>query len=132
MGQPTGLALPVGVTPAGRARLSTDDEQLTKIIGLHLSTSDSSNPFQEIGIDGVIFEVNDRRIQPLIRYRLGQLFGRLKGERRAKLDEASIKFTIIEDTGEQELFFKYWNLKTNKPHDFRGTVDLISGRVIPS
>lgn len=131
MAQPTGLAIPVGVNPDGRARLSTDDEQLVKIIGLHLSIADSENPFQRIGIDGVVFEVNDTRIRPLIRYRLELLFGRLKGERRAKLDENSIKFTSTEDTGELELFFRYWNLKTNRLQDFTGAIDMTSGRVIP-
>lgn len=129
MAHPTGLAIPVGVTSDGRARLSTGDEQLTKIIGLHLSNADSENPFQKIGIDGIVFDINDRRAQPLIRYRMDALFARLKGEKRAKLDEDSIRFTSLE--GEMELHFKYWNLRTNEPLDFRGAIDLMSGRVIP-
>ncbi len=127
----TGLALPVGVTSAGRARLSTGDEQLEKIIGLHLSFSDSENPFQDIGIDQVIFNVNDQRLQPLIRFRLQALFDRLKADERAELDEGSVIFVTDEQEGEMELKFKYVNLRTNRPESFRGRVDLIAGRVVP-
>lgn len=132
MAHPTGLAIPVGITSAGRARLSTGDEQLVKIIGTHLSNADSENPFQQIGISGIVFGINDKRVQPLIRHRLGTLFGRLKAEGRAELDEGSIRFENIPDEGELELFFKYLNLRTNETEDFRGFVDRASGRVIPS
>jgi hypothetical protein len=124
----SGLSIPVGVGPDGRAKIDTSDRQLVKIIGLHLSFSDSENPFQDIGIDQVIFNVNDKRIKPLIRYRLNALFERLEGEERAKLDENSVKFEA--DEGDLILEFKYWNLETNKPQDFRGTVDLVSGRIV--
>jgi hypothetical protein len=123
-----GLSIPVGVGPDGRARIDKDDQQLVKIIGLHLSFSDSENPFQDIGIDQVIFNVNDKRLQPLIRYRLNALFGRLEAEDRAKLDENSVKFESVE--AELILEFKFWNLETNNPVDFRGTVDLVSGRIV--
>lgn len=127
---PTGLAIPVGVRPDGRAKLSSNDEQEIKIIGLHLSFSDSENPFQDIGIDQIVFDVNDSRLQPLIRYRLGVLFDSLEADGRAKLDADSVQFASEE--GDMILQFKYWNLKTNKPEDFRGTVDLLSGRVVPA
>lgn len=126
-----GLAIPVGVGPDGRAKLVSGDDQLIKIIGLHLSFSDSENPFQDIGIDQVIFNINDTRLIPLIRYRLGELFKSLEADELAKLDENSVKFIQDEAEGEMVLEFKFWNLETNEPVDFRGTVDLISGRIIP-
>lgn len=126
-----GLAIPVGTGPDGRAKLERNDQQLTKIIGSHLSFSDSENPYQDIGIDQVIFDINDKRLQPLIRYRLEVLFDRLEAEERARLDDGSIKFIQDAHEGEMVLEFKYWNLETNEPLDFRGTVDLISGRVVP-
>ncbi len=132
MAHPTGLRIPVGVNASGRAATVTGDEQLEKIIGLHLSLSDSENPFQDVGIDGIIFEVNDTRAQPLVRHRLRTLFDRLKGEGRAKLDDRSVRFVSTPNAGELELYFRYWNLRTNEPGDFRGTLDLISGRMIPS
>jgi hypothetical protein len=110
----------------------TGDEQLTKIIGLHLSLSDSENPFQDVGIEGIVFDINDTRAQPLIRHRLRTLFDRLKAEGRASLDEQSVRFVSTPGSGELELLFRYWNLRTNEPGDFRGTLDLMSGRMIPS
>lgn len=126
----TGLSIPVGVGPDGRAKLDTGDDQLVKIIGLHLSCADSENPYQDIGVDQVVFNLNDRRLQPFIRYRLGVLFARLAADQRAKLDDKSVAFSHSND-GELTLSFKFWNLETNKPVDFFGTVDLISGRVAP-
>jgi hypothetical protein len=125
----SGLTLPVGVGPDGRALISTGDVQLIKIIGAHLSFSDSENPFQDIGIDQVIFDINDSRLQPFIRYRLGTLFERLQKEDRARLDVDSILFES--DEGELTLGFRYHNLRTNEPVDFRGSIDLLSGRVVP-
>jgi hypothetical protein len=125
----TGLQIPLGVNRSGRANLVSDDSQIIKIIALHMSISDSENPFQDIGLDGLIYDINDTRLQPVLKHKLVELFVSLKADEIAELDESSIKF--IEEDGELILDFRFYNLSSNSPVDVRATVDKIGGRIVP-
>lgn len=125
----TGLSVPIGVTPSGRASIDTGDSHLAKIIALALSDVDSENPFKTLPQLPLIFDINEGSIvNPIVRHRVISLFQRLESEERAKLVEESLAFSNVE--GELVVEFNYINLKLNRPTNIKGRYDLATGRFI--
>lgn len=117
-----GLALPVGRDKSGRAKISTGADQTYKIARIGLQTGESTNPFQDLGLDrGIIYsapEVAKSRFRSMA----VALFKDLEQQRRAKFNEVS--FRQIPDTGEIQADISYKDLETDPPEDQTMTLSL--------
>lgn len=112
----TGLTLPIAVVN-GRVLRSSGTEQLHKVIMLGLSENDSDNPFQDIGFNRGVFDVNDPSQAARYTNRIVRLFQRLEGEGRAKLTAGYPKF---ETSGEELIVtIKYIDLETDQPQEYQ-------------
>jgi len=120
---PTGLQIPIGVSPTGSSALSTSDDNDKKIIGIALGADENENAFQQaIGMgEAAIFDVDDPTSRARVIQRLKQIFRRFESEKRYRLDLASIRWTSEEDTGNSVLSFRYINLESDEPQDFSRT-----------
>lgn len=120
---PTGLQIPIGVSPTGSSSLATSDDNDKKIIGIALGADDNENAFQQaIGMgEAAIFDVDDPTMRARITQRLKQIFRRFESEKRYRLDLASVKWETEEDTGNVVLNFRYINLESDEPADFSRT-----------
>jgi len=118
---PTGLAIPVGVTTSGSARLVSGDENDDKILKLGLGDDDNDNAFQQaIGMGtGMVFDTLDVNQRARITQKLVRLFARWEAQKRYKLRTSTVKWEEDAENGELILVFKYVNLEANKEQDFR-------------
>jgi hypothetical protein len=118
----TGLSIPVGANKAGRAAMSTADENDSKIISTALSDCDSDNAFQqELGLgSGMIFDVNDPLVRAKIMRRLNLIFDEFEKLKRYRLQEDTVKWSKDDDGG-LFLEFKYLNIESDELHTFQET-----------
>lgn len=112
----TGLTLPIAVVN-GRVLRSSGTDQLHKVIMLGLAENDSDNPFQDIGFNHGVFDVNDPSQAARYTNRIARLFARLEAEGRARLMPGYPKF---ESVGEELIAtIKYIDLETDKPQEYQ-------------
>lgn len=119
-----GLALPVGVTSAGGARLSERDEHADQIIFTALSDNDNRNAFQQdlgLGID-MIFGVESAALRAQILRRITNIFRTFEQLELFKLVSESIEFNSNPGTGDLDLTFKYINLESDEVKLFSRTL----------
>lgn len=116
---PTGLAVPVGVGQDGGARLSTGDENDSKIIRLALGSDDNENAFQQnIGLgDRMVFDIADSVARSKITRRLLELFRSFEAQQRYILRQNTIQWT--EGEGEITLSFMYVQVESDQEKEFR-------------
>ena len=113
-----GLALPVGVTTSGGAKLVGGDENDRKIITLALGSGWSENAFQQeiaLGQD-MIFQINDPTVRAMIKRRLITIFRDFQAQNRYRLLLNTLKWT--EGNQELTLEFKYANLEADEVKDY--------------
>jgi hypothetical protein len=106
---PTGLAMPVGVSQGGGARLSSGDENDDKIIRLALGDDANENAFQQnVGVGAnMIFGQSD------------QVFRRFEAQKRYILRRNTIRWTQDSETQEMILTLKYLSVESDKEQMFR-------------
>ena len=115
---PTGLAIPVGVTKAGRSALASSDDNDWKILSTSLSDCDNENAFQQsVGIPAnVVFDINDPKTRARVMTRLASIFREFVAQNRYKLKRETIKWS---SQGEAMLLeFKYLNLESDEEETF--------------
>lgn len=116
---PKGLKIPVGVAPSGGAALVDSDANDRKIIGLALGSCDNENAFQQdigIGTD-MVFDISDGSLRASILRRLHDIFQDFEREKRYRLLKDTVRWA--EGDGELELGFKYLNLESDEPKEFK-------------
>lgn len=118
---PTGLAMPVGVSSDGGARLAIGDANDDKIIRLALGDDANENAFQQnvgVGAD-MVFGQSDELLQASIMRRIGEVFKRFEAQRRYTIKRETIAWS--QDSGSQELIlqFKYVSLESESEQTFR-------------
>lgn len=109
-----GIAVPAQVTDGGRLKLVKDDEYVQQLVFTALGDGDSENPFQpDLGLgDGMVFQLNDRREQARVKYRIERAFKSLESRLLAKLP-ASRAISFVETVeGELEVVVRYLNMET--------------------
>lgn len=115
---PVGLALPVGVDPAGGAELVEADKQSNKIIRLALSPCYSSHAFQQdLGLgEGGVFDLAVPEGKARLRARIKRLFTAFHAEARYRLVAGSIKLEDGPGEGELSLELKYKDLESDEEY----------------
>jgi hypothetical protein len=118
---PTGLAMPVGVSQGGGARLSSGDENDDKIIRLALGDDANENAFQQnVGVGAnMIFGQSDQVLQATIMRRLNDVFRRFEAQKRYILRRNTIRWTQDSETQEMILTLKYLSVESDKEQMFR-------------
>lgn len=112
----TGLTLPIAVEN-GRVMRESGTNQLQKIIMLGLSENDSDNPFQDIGFNHGVFDINDPSMAARYANQIDKLFRRLESEGRARLLPGYPKF---ETSGEELVVsIKYIDMETDRPQEYQ-------------
>lgn len=116
-----GFGLPVGVSQSGGAKLEEDPQHLATILHLALQPGQDDNPFQELGLsEAIIFSINDSSAQALARNSIERILSKFAD--RLTLDR-SVPITFGRTAeGQLEVSFRYIDLDTNKPEDFRTTI----------
>ena len=120
---PVGLALPVGVSSSGGARLVDGDTNDNKIISLALGSDDNENAFNQdigLGID-MVFALQSPATRGKIMGRLRQIFRRFEAQKRYRFLSNTVVWSENTDTGDLTLEFKYLNLESDETNTFRRT-----------
>lgn len=116
---PTGLSIPVQLSPSGGFAMREWSEHDDDIIRSALGSDDNENAFQQdlaFGEDSV-FDINDPQMRQKVLSKLRTLFDRFTAQKRYKLLEDTISWDDSGDN-EQVLFFRYVNLETDKLQDY--------------
>ncbi len=111
-----GLSLPWRANKRGGVFRSKSDETLKKLIATALGNNDSNNPFQELGLDDIIFEPGDELTFGPLRTRIEEIFEDFQDQELGALqtrDDNLTVTTISEGQFEMKLFFV--NLETDLP-----------------
>lgn len=118
---PTGLAMPVGVSSDGGARLSVGDDNDDKIIRLALGDDANENAFQQnvgVGAD-MVFGLSDELLQAAIMRRVTEVFRRFEAQKRYVMRRNTIAWSRDSETQELILQFKYLSLESEREQTFR-------------
>lgn len=121
---PKGIALPVRPAPWGGVLTVEGDDNDTKIITLALMSDDNENAFQQnIGLgDDMIFDVSDPTLRGALVNRIRNIFRRFETQKRYRLVGDTLRWRESDETpGEMILEFKYINLESDDPKDFKRT-----------
>ena len=127
---PVGLAMPVGVTPNGGAKLVDGEENDNKIVRLALMSDENDNAFQQdisLG-QSMIFELSDGLSRATTLQRLRIIFERFQAQRRYKLKSNTIRWYSNQDPegggkeGESILEFRYLSLEANEERLYQSGV----------
>jgi len=117
---PSGLAIPVGVSPGGGAAIVSGDENDRKVIRLALLDDDNDNAFQQnpgLG-SGAIFDITDTVSKAKIIARVIAIFQKFEAAKRFKLVQESLGWATSSQ-GELVLSFSYWNMESDRQRDFQ-------------
>lgn len=119
---PKGLAIPVGVTKQGRAKLVDSDDNSDKIIKIALGDGDNDNAFQQdLALDeDMIFNISDPVEQARIVVKIIRIFERFENiEKRFRLMQETIEWDDSEASdGIMNLKFRYVNLESDEIKTF--------------
>lgn len=116
---PTGLSVPVQLSPSGGFAIRTGSEHDSDIIRVALGSDENENAFQQdlaLGEDSV-FDINDPLMRQRVLSKLRTVFNRFTAQKRYKLLEDTITWNDTEES-EQVLFFRYLNLETDQIQDY--------------
>jgi len=122
---PVGLALPVGVSSSGGARLVSSDENNNKIIALALGSDDNENAFQQdIGLgDFMVFSVEDPTVRGKIMGRMRKIFQRFQAQKRFRLLTETVEWFPDSENQDLVLQFKYHDLESDEIKTFSKTLE---------
>lgn len=118
----TGLAIPVGVDNKGGGRLSSGDENDSKIIRLALGDDDNENAFQQnIGLGvGQIFGISDELLRAKVLRRLYEIFRRFEAQKRYILRTNTVRWVRDENQNQElTLEFRFVNVESDEEKLFR-------------
>ena len=121
-----GLKIPVRANKRGGVETVEGDDQAQQIVSTGLGDGDSDNAFEQdlddLGMgSGMIFDASDPSFRARVLRRLFAIFKRWEAEERFKLVRDSIEWSEDEGKGDTFLDFRYINLESDKPKDFRKT-----------
>lgn len=110
-----GLRVPVGVNSAGQAQWVDRDEAAIQTIAMALSDNSSENAFlQGIGLaQGHVFSVQGAT-RAEIMARIFVLFDAFEKAKLYRLQRETVRWQRNQLTGEEELFFEFVNLESDK------------------
>jgi hypothetical protein len=129
---PKGLAMPLGISKSGGAKVEKEESQLDKLVILALEEGEDDNPFQELGLPPrVVYRVNDTSslfdVKSEIEDLLKRSFqGRLKLVSEGVVIEESKNDTNKE--GERNVSFEYINLDVNQEREFSSPLEELGDR----
>lgn len=106
----TGLSLPVRPF-RGRAMVDSGDRQMAKVIVLALSDGDSSNPYNDAGVDLDVFSLRTEAQGAILRREIRRHFSRWEADLRARLIEVRVEDG---DPGELRAVVRYVDLETDE------------------
>jgi hypothetical protein len=126
---PVGLALPVGVDPAGGADLVEADTQANKIIRIALSPCYSDHAFQQdLGLgEGGIFDLATPEGKARLQARIKRLFAAFYAEARFRLVAGSIKLEDGPQEGELSLELKYKDIESDEQYILQEVLQNVVG-----
>ena len=111
-----GLALPVGATPTGRAKVSGGDVQMAKLVALSMADGESTNPFNtDVGLAVRVFDVDSVGSRSLVRRGIERHFARWQADGRARLEAVQVQPAT--DGGDLHVLVRYTDLETDEPRD---------------
>ena len=108
-----GIKLPLKAK-AGRLQLLGDDEYIRQLVELALGDSESTNPFQDIGLgEFMIFENNIGDVQGRVEQRLSVAFAPLERDEIARVTDSRV-YSGQSGSGEMFLDVEYENMENGK------------------
>jgi hypothetical protein len=113
----------MGVNHRGSSRTVTGEANDRKILSTALSDNHNDHAFQQdpgLGSD-FIFGINDEAVRGVIIQRLRDVFTDFERQNRYRLKEDSAVWSSNED-GELILDFDYFNIETDEPKHFTGSL----------
>lgn len=109
-----GIQVPIK-TKNGRIMLLSSDDYIDQLVRIALGDSQSSNPFQDIGLgDFMIFAIDDAMTEGEIRRRVIAVFDSLERDQLAKINQNDIIFEKPIVAGEKRMSITYTNLETQE------------------
>lgn len=111
-----GIALPWRANKRGGLFHSTSDDTIKKLLGVALGNNDSNNPFQELGLDDIIFDPGDETTFGVLRSRIEEIFEGFREEEIAALQTRDDNLAVTQTAeGEFQMNLFFVNLETDLP-----------------
>lgn len=120
---PTGLAIPLGVSSTGGAKLVSSDSNNSKIIALALGDDDNENAFQQnigLGVE-MIWAIEEPPLRARIAQRIRTIFRRFEAQKRFRLFPDTISWESDSENQDLILTFKYLDIESDETEDFTKT-----------
>lgn len=109
-----GIKNPIEAAPNGSFATLEGDNQTDSLLRVALNDCASENPFQDLGMDPPIFNINDEVTKARTSIQIKNVFDVFENEGRAKLAKDGIDFQIDSEKQGLIVFINYINIETGR------------------